>query len=136
MAKELSFERAAYLRQPMPDGLCLSEQKTFLALRFLYAEFDRGVISKEQAALEKQKLLARMNHELKIDKQNEKIAHLWKRIEIPASEYAKNPTRKTADAFYAAVYGLPEDWRNDRNKLETANVPWGDMEGEWEGKSI
>ena len=136
MAKELSFERAAYLRQPMPDGLCLSEQKAFLALRFLYAEFDRGVISKEQAALEKQKLLARMNHELKIDKQNEKIAHLWKRIEIPASEYAKNPTRKTADAFYAAVYGLPEDWRNDRNKLETANVSWGDMEGEWEGKSI
>lgn len=136
MAKELSFERAAYLRQPMPDGLCLSEQKAFLALRFLYAEFDRGVISKEQAALEKQKLLARMNHELKIDKQNEKIAHLWKRIEIPASEYAKNPTRKTADAFHAAVYGLPEDWRNDRNKLETANVPWGDMEGKWEGKSI
>ena len=136
MAKEFSFERAAYLRQPMPDGLCLSEQKAFLALRFLYAEFDRGVISKEQAALEKQKLLARMNHELKIDKQNEKIAHLWKRIEIPASEYAKNPTRKTADAFHAAVYGLPEDWRNDRNKLETANVPWGDMEGKWEGKSI
>ena len=136
MTKELSFERAAYLRQPMPDGLCLSEQKAFLALRFLYAEFDRGVISKEQAALEKQKLLARMNHELKIDKQNEKIAHLWKRIEIPALEYAKNPTRKTADAFYAAVYGLPEDWRNDRNKLETANVPWGDMEGKWEGKSI
>ena len=136
MAKELSFERSAYLRQPMPDGLCLSEQKAFLALRFLYAEFDRGVISKEQAALEKQKLLARMNHELKIDKQNEKIAHLWKRIEIPALEYAKNPTRKTADAFYAAVYGLPEDWRNDRNKLETANVPWGDMEGKWEGNSI
>ena len=124
MAKELSFERAAYLRQPMPDGLCLSEQKAFLALRFLYAEFDRGVISKEQAALEKQKLLARMNHELKIDKQNEKIAHLWKRIEIPASEYAKNPTRKIADAFYAAVYNMPPDWRNERSKEAIKNIPW------------
>jgi hypothetical protein len=123
MANELSFERAAYLRQPMPDGLCLSEQKAFLALRFLYAEFDRGVISKEQAALEKQMLIRQMEHEIKIDKLNERIAQLWKRIEIPASEYAKNPTRKTADAFYAAVYGLPDDWRNDRNKAATAGVP-------------
>lgn len=128
MANELSFERAAYLRQPMPDGLCLSEQKAFLALRFLYAEFDRGVISKEQAALEKQKVIRQMEHEIKIDKLNEQIAQLWKRIEIPASEYAKNPTRKTADAFHAAVYGLPDDWRNDRNKAATADVPWEQAE--------
>jgi hypothetical protein len=124
MAKELSFERAAYLRQPMPDGLCLSEQKAFLSLRFLYAEFARGVISKEQAALEKQKVIRQLEHEIKIDKLNEKISQLWKRIEIPASEYAKNPTRKTADAFHAAVYGLPDDWRNDRSKAETADAPW------------
>jgi hypothetical protein len=121
---EINFERAAFLREPMPAGLCLSEQKAFLALRFLYAEFDRGVISKEQAALEKRKLLAQMEHELKIDKLNEQISQLWKRIEQPAREYAKNPTRKTADAFHAAVYGLPDDWRNDRNKAETADVPW------------
>lgn len=128
MAKELSFERAAYLRQPMPDGLCLSEQKAFLSLRFLYAEFDRGVISKEQAALEKQKIIRQLEHELKVDKLNEQISQLWKRIEIPALEYAKNPTRKTADAFHAAVYGMPDDWRNDRNKAATAGVPWEQAE--------
>lgn len=123
-AKELSFERAAYLREPMPDGLCLSEQKAFLALRFLYAEFDRGVISKEQAALEKQKVIRRLEHELKIDKRNEQISQLWKRIETPALEYAKNPTRETADAFHAAVYGMSDDWRNDRNKEAIKNIPW------------
>lgn len=128
MAKEISFERAAYLRQPMPDGLCLSEQKAFLALRFLYAEFDRGVISKEQAALEKQKVIRRMEHEIKIDKLNERIAQLWKRIENAARKYAMNPTKKTADAFYAKVYGLPDDWRNDRNKAATADVPWEQAE--------
>lgn len=128
MANKLSFERAAYLRQPMPDGLCLSEQKAFLSLRFLYAEFDRGVISKEQAALEKQKVIRQMEHELKVDNLNEQISQLWKRIEIPALEYAKNPTRKTADAFYAAVYGLPDDWRNDRSKAATADVPWEQAE--------
>ena len=124
MAKELSFERAAYLREPMPDGLCLSEQKTFLALRFLYAEFDRGVISKEQAALEKQKVTRRLEHELKVDKLNEQISQLGKRIEVPALEYAKNPTRETADAFHAAVYNMPPDWRNDRSKEAIKNIPW------------
>lgn len=120
----VSFERAAYLRQPMPDGLCLSEQKAFLALRFLYAEFDRGVISKEQAALEKQMLIRQLDHEIKIDKLNERIAQLWKRIEIPASEYSLNPSVEVADKFYAAVYGLPDDWRNSNNKAETADAPW------------
>ena len=133
---ELPFERAAMRGEEMPDGLLLSEQKVFIALRSLYAAYRRGEIERERASREKQMLIRQMEHEIKVDELNEKISHLWKRIEIPALEYAKNPTRKIADAFYAAVYGLPEDWRNDRNKLEAANVPWGDMEGEWEGKSI
>lgn len=128
MAKELSFERAAYLREPMPDGLYLSEQKAFLILRILYAEFDRGVISKEQAALEKQKAIRQMEHEIKIDKMCERIAQLWKRIEDAARKYAMNPTRKTADAFYAKVYGLSDGWRNDRNKAATADIQWEQAE--------
>ena len=124
MAKELSFERAAYLREPMPDGLCLAEQKAFLALRFLYAEFDRGVISKEQAAVEKKKLIRQLEHEIKTDEMNAQIAQLWKRIETSALEYAKNPTRKTADAFHAAVYNMPPDWRNERSKEAIKNIPW------------
>lgn len=111
-----NFERAAFLRKPMPDGLCLAEQKTFLALRFLYAEFDRGVIDKEQAALEKRKLIMQMEHEIKIDKLNERIAQLWNRIDIPARNYSLNPGIETADKFYAAVYGLPDDWRVKRGE--------------------
>lgn len=121
---DVNFERAAYLRQPMPGGLRLSEQKTFLALRFLYAEFDRGVIDKEQAALEKRKLLEQMEHELKIDKMNEQISQLWKRIEQSARDYAMNPTKETADTFYARVYNLGDDWRNDRNKKAVEGVAW------------
>ena len=115
----VNFERAAFLREPMPDGLCMSEQKAFLALRFLYAEFDRGVIDKEQAALEKRKLLAQMEHELKIDKLNERIAQLWKRIEQPAREYVFDSTIENADKFYAAVYGLPDDWRVKHGKVKS-----------------
>ena len=124
MANELSFERAAYLRQPMPAGLYLAEQNTCLALRFLYAEFGRGVINKEQAALEKRKLLEQMEHELKIDKLNEQISQLWKRIEQSARDYAMNPTKETADTFYARVYNLGDDWRNDRTKKAVDGVAW------------
>lgn len=135
-ATELPFERAAMRGDEMPGGLLLSEQKVFIALRSLYAAYRRGEIDRERASKEKQMLIRQMEHEIKIDKLNAQIAQLWKRIENAARKYTMNPTRKTADAFHAAVYGLPDDWRNDRNKMETANVPWGDMEGEWQDNSI
>ncbi len=121
---ELPFERAAMRGEEMPSGLCLAEQRTYLALRLLYAEYRKGNIERERASAEKKKIVYQLEQEIKIDKQNEKIALLWKRIEIPALEYAKNPTRETADAFHAAVYGMPDDWRNDRNKEAIKNIPW------------
>lgn len=108
---ELPFERAAMRGEEMPSGLCLAEQKTFLALRLLYAEYHKGNIAREQAALEKRKVIRQMEHELAVDKLNQKTAQLWNRIEIPAMTYAHDSTLENADKFYAAVYGLPENWR-------------------------
>ena len=127
---ELPFERAAMRGEEMPDGLLLSEQKVFIALRSLYAAYRRGEIERERASREKQMLIRQMEHEIKVDELNEKISQLWKRIEIPASEYAKNPTRKTADAFYAAVYNMPPDWRNERSKEAIKNIPWEEIKND------
>ena len=44
-------------QQPMPDGLCLPEQQLFISLRFLYREYHLKRICKEQAILEKSKLI-------------------------------------------------------------------------------
>jgi len=36
------------------------------------------------------------------------------RIEGPATAYSTTPTVENADLLYAAVYGLPRDWRLGR----------------------
>ena len=51
------LERTAAKGEAMPDGLNQPEQLLFISLRTLYMEFRSGLITKEQAALEKQKLL-------------------------------------------------------------------------------
>lgn len=111
---ELPFERAAMRGEEMPSGLLLSEQKVFIALRSLYAAYRRGEIERERASREKQMLIRQMEHEIKLDKMCERIAQLWKRIEEPARNYSLNPSIETADKFYAAVYGLGENWRIKR----------------------
>ena len=128
MTTELPFERAAMRNEELPSGLTLADIRAFYLLRNLYRLYLSGGIDREQASREKVKIVQAYEKEKATDKINLQISHLWKRIEIPALEYAKNPTRKTADAFHAAVYGLPDDWRNDRNKKEAADVPWEQSE--------
>ena len=130
MTTELPFERAAMRNEELPSGLTLADIRAFYLLRNLYRLYLSGGIDREQASREKVKIVQAYEKEKATDKINLQISHLWKRIEIPALEYAKNPTRKTADAFHAAVYGLPDDWRNDRNKAATADVPWEQSENE------
>jgi len=43
--------------EPIPDGLTLPEQWLYLSLRILYREYQSGVLTKEQAALEKRRLI-------------------------------------------------------------------------------
>lgn len=111
---ELPFERAAMRGEEMPDGLCLAEQRAYLALRILYAEYRKGNIERERASREKRKIINQLEQEIKTDELNAKIAQLWKNIESPAREYSLNPSVETADKFYAAVYGLGENWRLKR----------------------
>lgn len=130
MTTELPFERTAMRNEELPSGLSLTDIRAFYLLRDLYKLYYSGGIDRGQASREKAKIVKAYAKEKATDKINLQISQLWKRIEQPAREYAKNPTRKTADAFHAAVYGLPDDWRNDRNKAATADVPWEQSENE------
>ena len=108
---ELSFERQAMRDEEAPSGLTLAERKAYYLLRILYREYRAGEISREQASREKKMIVRDMESEKQIDKLNRRIAQLWKEIEIPAREYVHDSTTENADKFYAAVYGLPENWR-------------------------
>ena len=106
MSKVLHFERAAMRNEPMPDGLKLSEQKCFLALRLLYQHFKAGYISREQASLEKVKIIHQFESEASDDEYVEKTKRLWQRIESAGNTYAKNKTPENAEQFYRVVYGF------------------------------
>ena len=120
----LPFEHAAMRNEELPSGLSLAETRAFYLLRDLYRLYYSGGIDREQASREKAKIVQAHEKEKATDKINSQISQLRKRIEQPALEYAKNPTRKTADAFHAAVYNMPPDWRNERSKEAIKNIPW------------
>ena len=120
----LPFEYAAMRNEELPSGLSLAETRAFYLLRDLYRLYYSGGIDREQASREKAKIVQAHEKEKATDKINSQISQLRKRIETPALEYAKNPTRETADAFHAAVYNMPPDWRNDRSKEAIKNIPW------------
>jgi len=115
---ELPFdERLAMHGEPMPKKLPLTDQKLYIALRGLYQQYHSGALNREQASREKKLLIDAWQSDKSIDDQTLRIAALWKRIEPRAQEYTTAPSQETADRFYAAVYNLRENWRNDRTTV-------------------
>lgn len=111
---ELPYERSAMKNYPVPCGLCLTDQKVYIALRGIYQQYHEKQISREQAAADKKELLKLYESEKHVDDLYQKTVNLWKRIEIPAREYTFHPTIENADKFFASVYDLKPNWRSDR----------------------
>lgn len=105
-----SLKEDAYRGIPLSEGLTSAAQKFYLKARLLY----EAKLPSDQGRREMLELERAYEH----DKQSEKLvmecAIFWANVEAVASEYAKNPSIETADAFYAKVYNLPLNWRNDR----------------------
>lgn len=55
MAK-FPFEKAVKENQPMPDGMSILDQRTFVLLSRIYTQFRAGLYTKEKAGQEKDKL--------------------------------------------------------------------------------
>ena len=108
-----SMERAAMHGEVLPGGLSLAGQKFYLALRTLYRDSKAGAISKEDAAKEKKSLVEAytMEHS-KEEFLDRSTVSLQSRIETAAENFRKNRTLEAADAFYAAIYNVSEDWRS------------------------
>lgn len=88
----------------------------YIALRGLYQQYYSKQIGRGQAVQDKKELMCNYENELIEDKTISEIAKLWIRISVPARNYEQCPTIENADAFYAAVYNLPKDWKNKRTK--------------------
>ena len=100
----------AYKDMEIPTGLSSAEQTFYIKARLLYqARLEPEKGKREMAEIERAYLSDKQMDEMMFA-----ISQLWKRIEPFAAEYAKSQSIDSANRFYAAVYGLPDDWRLKR----------------------
>lgn len=91
------WEKEAANQEPMPDGLPLAEQRAFQVVSALYARFYAKMISKEQAAQDKQKTKAELKQEIDTDNYRDNTAYEREKI-LRLSEQARARARKEPTA--------------------------------------
>lgn len=120
-ANEISFvnitptERAEQIssyaaKNEMPDsGLTYIDWLLWYMLRDIYAEFRQGTLDKERGAARKKHAIEIWEKETFRDEQTRqtamRVADLWKRVEVAASQYRKDRTLENADLLMVAIYG-------------------------------
>lgn len=105
------LKAAAYRGEEMLEGLTSAAQTFFIKARNLYkAGIDRGQGCREMTEAERA-----YSCEKQTEAANFRISQLWEEIEAPAREYGHSSGTPEGDRFYAAVYGMPDDWRLKRN---------------------
>lgn len=109
--KTFPFEHATVRGEPLPSNLHGIDIITYFAMCYIYERHKNGNISREQGSVLKRKVVDAYEYTNRFPM---KYEGMWKRIEEAATNYSLNPSIEKADAFYAAVYNLPNDWRLKR----------------------
>lgn len=104
------WEQIAAEGGPMPDGLCLSEQRAFQTMVLLYQRFNMKKITSEQASTEKRQISKQMMEEISADNFRDNTAYDREKI-LRLSEQArtrarKNPTKENCLALVDAINGI------------------------------
>lgn len=111
---EFEFERQAMRNEPCPKRLDVVDTATYMALRYLYAMYKRGLISREKATAEKETIVFNWKTDKsKLEFLNRESDALKNKIGFASAEYAKEPTIENAEKLYCALYNLPDDWRKN-----------------------
>lgn len=104
------WEEIASREGPMPDGLCLSEQRAFQAMVLLYQRFNSKSITPEQASAEKRQISKQMTDEIQADNFRDNTAYEREKI-LRLSEQArtrarKEPTKENLLALIETIDGI------------------------------
>lgn len=110
---ELPYERIAMAGGEMPDGLGSTDQGMFLALRCLYHSYKTGIINRETATKEKNKLLTEYQADILLDVVVKQWADQMKNTEDARQKYRKNRTLENADALILAFEGVPITFKEE-----------------------
>lgn len=115
MGFEFDFERKAMKGDPCPKGLDIADTCAYVALTSLYRMYKNGLISRRDAAKEKETIVFNWETDKsKLKFLNRETQELKEKIGSASAEYAKNPTIENAERLYCALYNLPENWRDKR----------------------
>ena len=118
---EPKYEPEAMRNAPAPHSLTGIDLLAYYALCYIYRLYKDKEIDRPTGARMKQSLLRAYKS---ANRTKDKYDFVWARLERSARDYAMNPTKETADRFYARVYNMNDDWRNDRNKKAVEGVAW------------
>ena len=109
---EFPFERQAMNGDICPKQLDVADTCAYIALKNLYAMYRKGLISRKDASEEKKRIVYNWTTDKsKIEVLNRENEALREKIGDASDAYRNNPNIETADALYAALYNLPNDWR-------------------------
>ena len=112
MGFEFEFERKAMKAEPCPKELDISDTCAYMALSSLYRMYRNGLISRKDAAKEKETIVFNWKTDKsKLEILNRESEELKQKIGSASEEYVKNPTIENAERLYCAFYNLPENWR-------------------------
>ncbi len=111
--------------EPIPHEVRGIDLLAYYALCYIYRLYKDKAIDRTAGTNMKQSLLRAYES---ANRTKDKYDFIWAKLGQSARDYAMNPTKETADTFYARVYNLNDDWRNERNKGMVKDVPWEEME--------
>ena len=97
------LERLAAHETPMPEGISLSAQAAYLALRALYREYHRGGVGKEQAAAEKRLIRKEYAQRRENEEHLKEVIHRWQE-DIRASEAIRAEINLAEDKTPAELF--------------------------------
>ena len=110
----VEFEKYAMRGNPLPKGLDVADSCFYVALKNLYAMYRRGLINRKDATEEKRRLICNWTTDKsKIEFLNRESDELRNKIGEAAEKYKNAPCIENADNLYAALYNLPNNWRNE-----------------------
>lgn len=98
------LEDLAYRREPMPDLRSQADILAYQSFRSLYEFAGRVQMAPEQGKREKAQIVDAHRINKFLEDMQEETNQMWKRIELAASEYRKNPSIEAADRLLKAIY--------------------------------
>lgn len=99
------LEDLAYHRLPMPEETrSQADILAYLSFRSLYDFAARVQMAPEQGKREKAQIVEAHKINKFLEDLQEDTQQMWKRIELAAADYARDPSVDTGDKLYEAIY--------------------------------